>query len=285
MTISETAAFWDHVSDLRKTVLQAFAVLVLALVLTLYFYQGILGFFTAPLYRDGELQKKTVTSIEIFNTSQAVQNYKLASDERLVGSSLEIPAGKSIIVEKISPWNNLVVFGPIEGMLIALKVSFWTALVFSSPLWGFLLLRYLLPALHPAEKRALAPFLLLSALFIGGGLVLAYTVTIPLANAYLQAFNSSIGTNLWSLSNYLDYTLFLMLANAFAFELAVVALFLVHLGVLSAEFLAGKRRYAIVAAFILGAILTPPDVITQLMLAIPLILLYELTLLYARIKE
>lgn len=281
----ESAPFWEHVSQLRKTVLQMVGVLVFALIISLCFYQEILGFFTAPLHSEMGLHKLSVSRLEIANSTPEPALYQLAPNERLLEGSLTIPPGDKIIVEKVSPWNNLVVFGPIEGMLIALKVSFWTALVASSPIWLFLLLRYLLPALHPGEIGLLTPFLVLSTLFIAGGLLLAYKVTIPLANAYLAAFNDTIGTNLWSLSNYLDYTLFLLLANAFAFELAVVTLFLVHLGILSAEFLAGKRRYAIVAAFILGAILTPPDVLTQLMLALPLVLLYELALLYARFRK
>ena len=282
---SDTSPFWEHVSELRKTLVQILGVLVVALVLSLYFYQEILTFFTAPLY-NAPLRKEVIAHIEVFNATAEPQNYTLNDGEKYVDPSKGgvIAPGERLLIEKAAPANALVVFGPIEGMLIALKVSFWTAVVFSAPFWAYFILRYLLPALHPDEKRLLAPFLALSAAFIAAGLLLAYKITIPLANAYLQAFNSTIGTNLWSLSNYLDYTLFLMLANAFAFELAVVTLFLVHLGVLTAEFLAGKRRYAIVAAFILGAILTPPDILTQLMLALPLIALYELALLYARIR-
>lgn len=285
MTTAEYASFWSHVADLRKTLIQILGVFLIALIISLYFYQEIVTLFTAPLHTEGGMHKQTVTHFEIRNTTPSPQSYTLLSDERLIEGTLPIPPGEKISLQKVSTWNKLVVFGPIEGMLIALKVCFWTALAVSFPFWAYFLLRYLLPALHREERLLLAPFFLLSALFIGGGLLLAYTVTIPLANSYLLAFNNTLGTNLWSLSSYLDYTLFLMLANALAFELAVVTLFLVHLGILSAEFLAGKRRYAIVAAFILGAILTPPDVLTQLMLALPLILLYEVALLYARLKS
>ena len=87
------------------------------------------------------------------------------------------------------------------------------------------------------------------------------------------------------LTHYLDYTIFLLLANGLAFELCVLGLFAVHLGLVTAEGLLAKRRVAIVGAFILGALLTPPDVLTQIMLAIPLIVLYEGIILYARLKR
>jgi sec-independent protein translocase protein TatC len=113
----------------------------------------------------------------------------------------------------------------------------------------------------------------------------AFYVTIPLANDYLLSFNQGIGTNWWSLAHYLNYTLFLMLANAAACELFVAGVFIVHLRLVTAEWLANHRRIIVVSAFILGAILTPPDVLTQCLLAGLLIFLYELLILYARLAS
>jgi len=181
--------------------------------------------------------------------------------------------------------KNLVIFGPIDGMSITLKVCFWMGIVLSSPCWIYLILRFAAPAFEQREWQMVIPFISLSILFLGIGVGFAYFMTIPLAKQYLELFNASIGTNLWSLSHYVDFTLFLILANAMAFELSLILFFLVHFSIVSPETLASKRRYMIVLAFILGALLTPPDVLTQLMLAIPLIGLYELAVLYARFVQ
>jgi sec-independent protein translocase protein TatC len=124
-----------------------------------------------------------------------------------------------------------------------------------------------------------------SLVFISLGCLFAYTITLPIANQYLQSFNATIGMNLWSLGNYLDYTLFLLMANGIAFEFGALGIFAVHLQYLSAETLIQNRRFAILGAFILAALLTPPDILTQFMLAIPLISLYEALILYAKMKR
>lgn len=181
--------------------------------------------------------------------------------------------------------TKLVVLGPAEGIMATFRVAFWVGLVGTSPIWVYEVLRFVLPGLNLKERRLILPFFLFSLLFLGAGLSLAYFVTIPLANSYLEAFNQGIGTNLWSLSNYLDYTIILLLGNALAFELCVILLFLVHYRKLSAEGLIQARRYVIVAIFIAAAILTPPDILSQLMLAFPLMGLYELAILYAKFRK
>ena len=131
----------------------------------------------------------------------------------------------------------------------------------------------------------LFPFLSLSLLFLFAGFLFAFFLTIPIANHYLMSFNEEIGVNLWAFANYLDYTIILLLAHGLAFEICVVLLFLVHFGFLTAEKMRAKRSFFAVGAFILSAVLTPPDVLTQLMLAFPLIFLYEVAIFYAFLRE
>ena len=143
-------------------------------------------------------------------------------------------------------------------------------------------MKFFAPALDEVGQKALIPFVLISEIFLFMGAFFAYFITIPIANRYLFNFNETLGTNLWTLSHYLDYTLLLLVGNALAFELTVIGFFLVHFQLMDYLFLKDKRRYMIVLAFILGAFLTPPDVITQILLAVPLIGLYELMVLYAK---
>ena len=296
MTMRE--GFWEHVEELQKTVIQILIAIGIGIIICFFFYQQIFHFFTQPLeksFKQRGLYAQELKRVRINNgdskpvvytlkTTQPHPSYLSEGVIALSAKEFQLSPGSFLDIEEPVAHGGLVIFGPIEGMLITLKVCFWCGVALMSPICVFLLLRFILPALHPQEHLLILPFLGMSALFILAGILLAYFVTIPIANSYLMAFNASVGINLWSLSNYLDYTLFLLLANAIAFELAVVLFFLVHLQILSLETMIAKRRHMIVIAFVIGALLTPPDILTQLMLAIPLILLYEIILLYARFR-
>jgi sec-independent protein translocase protein TatC len=224
------APFWDHVEELRKTLLRAVAIISIAAVCCFIGYTPLINFLTSPFH---------------------VEN-----------------------------GPKLLILGPLDGIAISLKVSFWTGAAITSPLWLLALMQFIAPALKTHEKKLIIPFFILSMAFIALGFCFAYYITIPLANTYLGQFNEAIGVNMWSLEHYLNYTLFLLLANGIAFEL-----FVIHLKIVSKQGLIAKRRHAIVAAFILGALLTPPDILTQFMLAIPLILLYEGLICYSKLQK
>ena len=178
--------------------------------------------------------------------------------------------------------QKLVLLSPFEGMRCLLKISLWIGLVGTSPFWLYHIVNFIAPALNRAQRYIIVPFFFVSLIFLVLGFSFAFFVTIPLANAYLALLNQEFGENLWTLSNYLDYTIMLLFANGLAFETAVILFFLVHFGFISAGKMAEKRRFVIVGIFTLSAILTPPDILTQFMLAIPLMGLYELAILYAR---
>jgi sec-independent protein translocase protein TatC len=232
--IDTPASFWQHIEELRQTIIRVLYTVACGIGISFYYYQEILSFLISP--------------------------------------SIEIQRG-------------LVVLGPLDGFLTALKTSFWVGLVVTSPLWTFLTMRFIAPALQPKERKWVIPFILFSLIFMSLGVAFSYYITIPLANQFLSSFNEEIGVNMWTLSSYLDYTLILLLSNALAFEISVFLLFLVHYGAISASRLSDLRKYAIVAIFIISAILTPPDVFTQFMLAIPLMIIYELAIIYAKIRS
>jgi sec-independent protein translocase protein TatC len=286
------APLWEHVAELRRTLLYSLVAILICTCVAFYFHDDVFKWLTQPLHTSA-LHHQEMRHERIRNTSAqrhfytlptrgSTIEYKSAGIKAIDERTFEIPPGEHLDIQRLIDANTLAVFGPIDGMLIAFKVCFWLGVVIAAPIWVYLLLQFIIPALRPTERRLVVPFLCLSLVFMGTGALLAYKVTIPLANKYLETFNATIGLNFWSLGNYLDYTLFLVLANALAFEIGVILLFLVHFGILTAETMAGKRRHMIVMAFILGALLTPPDILTQFMLAIPLIALYELILLYAR---
>jgi sec-independent protein translocase protein TatC len=179
--------------------------------------------------------------------------------------------------------EGLYFLNPIEGFSIAAKLSLWVGITLSSPFWLYFILTFFLPALKPRERRLLFPFLLLSLLFAVGGILFAYTITLPLVMQFFQKFNSELGENLWSAAKTFDLILGLILAHGIVFELYVVLLLLIRFRLLSYSLLKKVRRGVIVAIFVLAALLTPPDVLSQLLLAFPMLLLFESAILYARL--
>jgi sec-independent protein translocase protein TatC len=181
--------------------------------------------------------------------------------------------------------GELYLFTPLEGFATAAKLSLGAGIVISSPFWLYCLLNFLLPALKPREKKILTPFLLFSLVFVAGGIFFGYRITLPFVFSFFRTFNEGLGKNLWSLGPTLDLACGLILAHALVFELYVLLIFLIKMGLFSYALLKKGRKGVIVAIFILAAILTPPDVLSQLLLAGPMYLLFESALLYARLKN
>lgn len=302
MRTDETAFFQEHVEILRSTLIRVFVIIAIGTAVSFFFYGPIISLLTRPLFHSKASQsvplliEKPLEHVYVKNRDEKAIIYQLPDslvnivqmdpNVKEVGPySLSIPPGETIVFSKSIKASQLYIMGPLEGMMIALKTSLWVGVLITSPLWMIVILQFIVPALHQHEKRLLFPFMIISfALMIAGG-VFAYAVTIPLANGYLSAFNQAIGDNLWSLEHYLNYTFFLLFANSLAFESCVIGIFAVQLGIITGEALRSHRRLAIVLAFVAGALLTPPDIFTQFMLAIPLIILYEIVILYAHFKR
>lgn len=291
------ASIWGHVEEFRQRGLKALSVMAIGIMISFFFYEPLISFLTSPLIAESSHHEKLhiehLEQVRVSNKTRTTSLFKLPQQaikpvtlpegvEEISLNMYKIPSGKEFVFSKtIENSPHLVVLGPLEGVFIAMKVSIWVGVLGTAPIWIFILLQFIIPGLRRQEKALLIPFLFSSMVGIASGIAFAFFVTIPISNQYLSVFNQQIGTNLWSLQYYLDYTLFLLLANGFAFELGVVGVFLVYMGVVSAESLVAKRRFAIVGAFIIGALLTPPDILTQFMLAIPLILLYEFLIIFA----
>lgn len=246
--------FSDHLEDLRAVLIKSLIAVGFAFLLCFLFHQSLFQLLEIP-----------------FSQIQAPEKFKI----------LELTPGE-ITLERIG--SPLTLFGPLEGISVALKVSLWGGIAIAAPFWCFFLLRFALPGLHSHERHILIPFALFSliAVLIGG--IFGYSITLPLSNAFLFQFNQPLGINLWNLERVIDYTIVLLLAHAIAFELIAVLLLLTHYRWIGPEALVNQRKKAIVIALIIGALLTPPDVLTQVLLAAPLILSYELAILYARYR-
>jgi sec-independent protein translocase protein TatC len=177
---------------------------------------------------------------------------------------------------------ELHTFGPAEIVVIYLKISFLGGLILSSPflLWG--LLSFVIPGLTDREQRMILPATIAGMFLFLMGILFAYYVVLPISLKFLWEFNLNFNiTPQWRIDNYLSFVLRLCGVFGLMFELPLVITMLAQIGVASPAFLRQKRSYVIVGLVTLSAILTPPDVITQLLMTIPLYLLYEVSILLA----
>ena len=172
--------------------------------------------------------------------------------------------------------TSLVVLGPQRGFMIIMTTAVIAGVIVSLPISLYFIGQFILPALKKAEKKVITPAIGVSAVLFLSGVTFCYFVSLPLVLDLLWKFNKSFGfTNMWSVNEYLGMVTKLMIANGLIFELPLVLLILVKLGILTPEDLRTKRKYAIFTMFVLGALLSPPDVPSMILVASPMIILYE----------
>ena len=185
--------------------------------------------------------------------------------------------------------GRMIFTGLHEGFFTQIKVAFFTSLCITFPLLLVQIWKFVAPALYQNEKGAFMPFLLATPILFIIGAAMVYYLVIPLAWQFFISFETIGGTGALPIevepriSEYLSLVMRLMFAFGLSFELPVILLLLVKAGIVSPEGLASNRKYAILLAFVAAAILTPPDVISQVLLAVPVIVLYELSIILARI--
>lgn len=179
--------------------------------------------------------------------------------------------------------TKLIYTAIFEAFFVEIKVAFFAATFFSFPVFATQLWRFVAPGLYSKEKRAFLPFLLATPVLFITGASMAYYMAIPVALEYLLGFGGTVGgveqEALPGVDNYLNFVMKFIFGFGISFLLPVLLMLLERAGIVTLEQLRSSRRYAIVGAFAIAAVLTPPDVVSQLLLAIPLCILYELALI------
>ena len=168
---------------------------------------------------------------------------------------------------------------------VADKVAFITGIMLAAPLIFYELWMFVAPGLYQKEKKYLIPFVVCSTiLFVGGGLF-GYFVVFPFGFKFFIGFSNEYVKALPSVKQYFSFSMKLLIAFGAVFELPLIIYFLAKMGVVTPEVLKQKRKYAMLMTFTLAAILTPPDVVTQCMMAGPLIILYEIGIVVSKLAR
>jgi sec-independent protein translocase protein TatC len=187
----------------------------------------------------------------------------------------------------VLPQKSSLVFTSLpEAFFIYMKISFFASLVLTSPYTLYQIWQFISPGLYPREKRYVLPFVLSSSLLFIGGILFGYFIALPPAFKFFVSFSSDFLKPMLSLKEYLSLTLKFLLGFGLSFELPVLIFFTTKIGLTNAGMLSKYRRYAILIIFIVAAILTPsPDALTQTLMAVPLIFLYEISIIVARFAQ
>ena len=179
--------------------------------------------------------------------------------------------------------EKLIYTGLPEAFFTYLKVALLAGIFLAVPVLMYQLWMFIAPGLYKKEKVWVLPIVFLSSLFFTGGALFGYFVVFPFGFKFFMGFASDYVKPLPSMSQYLGFSAKLLFAFGVVFELPLFITFLAKLGIVDVPFLKAKRKYAFLLFFVFAAILTPPDVITQCMMAGPLIVLYEVSIVGARI--
>lgn len=179
--------------------------------------------------------------------------------------------------------NGLIFTNLPEMFFVYLKTAIIAGILLASPVIFFQMWKFVAPGLYQNEKRYVIPFVIFSTLlFVGGGLF-GYFIVFPFGFRFFLGYANEYISALPSVKEYFSFSSKLLLAFGAVFELPVVIYFLSKTGLVTVDFLKRNRKYAILLTFLAGSILTPPDVVTQIMMAGPLILLYEIGIIIAMI--
>ena len=238
--------FISHLTELRSRLIHSFIFLFVFFILCYFFAEYLYGFLVEPY-------------------AQAVKND--GTERRLIFTALQ------------------------ETFVTYLKVAFFAAFFVTSPFILIQVWKFIAPGLYDHEKSAIMPYMVVTPIlfFLGGALV--YYLIMPLAIKFFISFESSGHiTNLpiqleAKVNEYLSLIMKLIFAFGLSFQLPVVLSLLARVGVVDSEFLKKRRKYVVVIIFTAAAILTPPDPITQIGLAIPLLILYELSIFSVSLIE
>jgi sec-independent protein translocase protein TatC len=187
----------------------------------------------------------------------------------------------------VLPAKSFMIYtGMPEAFFIYMQIAFFASLLLTGPYCLYQIWKFISPGLLSREKKYVLPFVLVSTGLFIGGVLFGYFIVLPPAFQFFVSFSSDFLKPMFSLKEYLSLTLKFLLGFGISFQLPVFLFFMTKIGIVNARLLSKQRRYAILIIFIVAAILTPsPDALTQTLMALPLIVLYEIGIVVSRFAE
>ena len=288
-------SFWDHVKDLRNVLIKCVIVVAIALLGCLFLVQKIATVLEYPITRMNLLDKASPTvtllvgstrlgpyevspkdfpGIKKGETSQLVFRMGVTKigDQQVATLTLDPTAAPPPTRIKLRNLN------PAEGFMVAFNIALYASLVISAPFWMYFIGGYIMPALKQKERRFVFTWIGWGMLLFLTGVVLTYYFLLPLALRASVEYSNLLGfdANEWRADEYISFSCKFLLGMGLGFQYPIVLLTLVKLKILNYKTLTHYRRHFIVIAFVLGAVLTTPEVITQFAMAVPMCILYEI---------
>ena len=294
-------SFLEHLEDFRWLLIKSCAALGLAMLVCLFGANYVMSAIKWPLSRATVTYPGTNQIVGVSFGTNRLGHFQLSTDQQ---AALGLGTNRFVTVQvepltigtnQVLGWRvsedpaavadmhhlhvNLINLTPAGGFFVAFQVAFYGGMVLAAPFILYFVASFVFPALRIHERKYVY-----RAIFIGGGLFLVgvsfcYFVLMPVALAASQMYSQWLGLGAfeWRAEEYISFVCRFMLGMGLGFELPVVILTLVKIGVLKYATLRGMWRYMIVIVLILGALLTTPEVVTQVLMAVPLYMLYEIT--------
>jgi sec-independent protein translocase protein TatC len=294
-------SFLEHLEDLRWVLIKSFVAAGIAMIGCLFAGNYVVKVLEWPLSRAPVLAAKGQTVRLVFGTNQLGVFHVTSTNDPLAGfigtnRSVRLEMVPETIGDKVV-WGlkllqddadvptssrlpiDIINLSPAGSFVVATKVALYGGLVLAAPFIFYFVAQFVFPALRMREKKYVYRGLAFGAGLFLTGVCFCYFVLMPVALAASVQYAEWLGFSAtqWRAEDYIGFVCKFMLGMGLGFELPVVVLTLVKIGVLSYRTLAAGRRYVIVISFILGAVLTTPEVITQVLMALPLYFLYEVS--------
>jgi len=189
------------------------------------------------------------------------------------------------MLDKLPEGTQMIATAVVTPFFVPMKVAIMAAFVIASPHTLYQLWMFVAPGLYAHEKKMMLPAIAISSLLFLCGMAFAYFLVFPVVFAFIVGSAPEGVAVMTDIAEYLDFVMTLFLAFGFAFEVPIAVVLMAHFGWVTVTQLKEARSYVIVGAFILAAIFTPPDIISQFMLAIPLWMLYEAGILFVQVAQ
>ncbi len=270
----------DHLDELRKRLVRGLAGVVVAFLAAWFFYEEVAVVFLSPL--QFALEKRVEDTVEYYEK-------KLEEDPAIPRERYfrpDGPDGEKRLQPPLIPDARPIFTAVGEGFIFALKISLYTGIAIGSPILLWQMWQFVAAGLYKKERKTVLRYFPFSVLLFASGVLFGYFVLMPWGFYFLtRAFHAEFASFTPKLSEYLQVFTTLTLALGAVFQLPILMHALVRMDLIQRSSFAKYRAHFVVAAFIVAAMLTPPDPVTQFMMAVPMVLLYELGLYSSRFAE